>query len=183
MKLLRLLSVLLLFSSLGALAQVGVYAEFSAAKLNVPNSTWIYGPTFGAYYDPIHFVIGRAGVDARGSILGGSGSTQLQSGLIGPRVVLTPHVLPFMPYVEGLIGAGHTRFTEPYQTSGTATVDNMAFEYQFVGGVDMTVLPRIDWRIAEFSFGGVNGSASSFGGIVTSINPKTLSTGIVIRLP
>jgi hypothetical protein len=76
-----------------------------------------------------------------------------------------------MPYVEALAGAGYTQFpVASGQASGTK------FSYQFVGGVDFTILPHIDWRVAEFSYGGLSILDSS-------INPKTLSTGIVLRLP
>ncbi|HEX4021909.1 MAG TPA: hypothetical protein VHX63_12230 [Acidobacteriaceae bacterium] len=170
MKLFRLLPLLLLFSSLGAIAQVGLYGEFSAAKLNVPNTGWIYGPTFGGYYDPAHFAFFRAGLDARAAFLG-TGSTELYSGLVGPRLVVGAPALPAHVYVESLVGVGHAEAGE-----GVAKTSATKFEYQFLGGVDLTVLPRIDWRVAEFSYGGLSGLNSSF-------NPKILSTGIVVRLP
>ncbi len=161
--------LLLLLGSLYAEAQIGLYAEFSSAKANVPNSSWIYGPTFGAYLDR-GFGLVSAGLDARGAILG-SGNNTLDSGLIGPRLVFTPHVLPIMPYIEGLIGVGQAGY---YEGGVPTTVTKL--QYQFLGGVDWTILPRLDWRIAEFSYGGLSGLGSSF-------NPKTISTGIVVRLP
>lgn len=154
---------------MAATAQVGIYGEFSATKLNVPNTSWIYGPTFGAYLDKGHFWVFRSGVDARGAILG-SGSTTLDSGLVGPRVAVRLHPLPMQPYVEALIGAGHADYGQ-----GEAYVSATKFQYQFLGGLDLTILPRIDWRLVEFSYGGLSGLGSSF-------NPKTISTGIVIRL-
>ena len=171
MKLHRYIPIfLLLLFSLHAKAQVGLYAEFSAAKVNVPNSNWIYGSTFGGYIDHGHFWILSTGLDARGAILG-SGVNTLDSGLVGPRLVVTPHVLPIKPYIEGLVGVGRAGY---YQ--GTAPTTVTKFQYQFLGGVDWTLLPRIDWRVAEFSYGGLSGLGSSF-------NPKTISTGIVLRLP
>jgi len=161
---------LLALCALPAMAQIGVYAEFSAAKVNVPNTNWIYGPTFGAYYDPWHVPFLAAGLDARGVILG-SGSNTLDSGLFGPRLVFQPHVVPLQPYVEGLVGVGHAQFGQ-----GVAAVDATKFEYQFLGGLDMTVFPRFDWRVVEFSYGGLSG-------LGTSYNPKTISTGLVFRLP
>jgi len=161
---------MLLLCSLYAKAQVGVYADFSAAKANVPGANWIYGPTFGAYFDRGHLLFLSTGLDARGAFLGW-GTNKLDSGLFGPRLVFRPHVLPIQPYVEALIGAGYTGY---YQGSAPTTVTK--FEYQFLGGLDLTVLPRIDWRVVEFSYGGLSGLGSSF-------NPKTISTGIVVRLP
>ena len=155
---------------MGASAQLGLYGEFSAAKANVPGATWVYGPTFGGYLDKGHLLFLATGLDARGAILG-TGNNVLDSGLIGPRLVVRPHVLPIQPYVEALVGLGHVGY---FQGNAPTTVNK--FEYQFVGGLDLTILPRIDWRVAEFSYGGLSGLGSSF-------NPKTISTGIVVRLP
>lgn len=171
MKVARYLPILaLLLSSVYASAQVGLYAELSAAKVNVPGSSWIYGPTFGAYFDRGHLLFLSTGLDVRGAVLG-SGGSKLDSGLAGPRLVFRPHVLPLQPYVEALGGFGRTEY---YQGPSHSTVTK--FEYQFLGGLDLTLLPRIDWRVVEFSYGGVSGLGSSF-------NPETISTGIVLRLP
>jgi hypothetical protein len=76
-------------------------------------------------------------------------------------------------------GVGHTRFGQ-----GVAKQSNTDFEYQFLGGLDMTILPRIDWRVVEFSYGGVSGLGRSLDPkIGSSLNPKTISTGFVVRLP
>ncbi|MGC9291521.1 MAG: hypothetical protein ACP5EP_02210 [Acidobacteriaceae bacterium] len=167
---LPLLFLVFCMATFSATAQVGLYGELSTAKLNVPNTDWIYGTTFGGYYDKGHLLFLSTGVDARGSILG-TGQTKLDSGLVGPRLVFTPHVVPLQPYAEALIGMGHYQFGQ-----GIAQSSDNKFEYQFVGGLDMTVLPRIDWRLVEFSYGGLSYLGSSF-------NPKVISTGIVVRLP
>jgi hypothetical protein len=117
--------VLLLLFSFYAKAQIGLYAEFSGAKLNVPNTNWIYGPTFGAYFDKGHLLFLSAGLDARGAFLG-SGSTVLNSGLVGPRVAFRPHVIPIQPYVEALIGVGHAEYGQ-----GVVQTTATKFEYQF----------------------------------------------------
>lgn len=152
------------------MAQVGLYGEYSATKLNVPNTSWIYGPTFGGYLDKGYFLVFSSGIDARVAVLG-RGSTTLDSGLIGPRVAFRPHLVPIQPYAEALIGAGHADYGQ-----GVAHVSATNFEYQFLGGLDLTILPRIDWRVVEFSYGGLPRLGSSF-------NPETISTGIVVRLP
>ncbi len=119
--------LVVIFAALTAAAQVGVYGEFGAAKLNVPNTNWIYGPTFGGYLDKGHFWVFSSGVDARGTILG-SGATSLDSGLIGPRLAFRPHIVPIQPYVEALIGAGHADYGQ-----GVAHVSATKFQYQFLG--------------------------------------------------
>jgi hypothetical protein len=171
---LRLLLIAFIASLIPAIpanAQLGVYANFSAAKINFGDNSWIYGPGFGAYIDHGHFVFLSTGIDARGVVLGTGSSTKFDAGYIGPRIALRPHVLPIKPYVEGLVGVGHAEFN-----SGSVQSSSTDFSYQLVGGIDYTLLPRIDWRVVEFSYGGLSVFDSS-------LHPKTISTGIVIRLP
>ena len=166
----RVLCLLLFGAALPASAQIGLYGTFSASNFRVPNTGWQYGSTFGIYDNHWSIPFFALGLDGRGSVLG-SGSTSSVSGLVGPRLVFRPHVLPLMPYVEALAGGGHLEAGQ-----GSALVRATKFEYNFVGGVDYTFFPRLDWRVAEFSYGGLAGFNGSF-------NPRTLSTGIVFRLP
>jgi hypothetical protein len=170
---LRTLSVLLFATfavTTAAQAQTGLYVEFGGSKVDAPSNQWIYGPTFGAYTDLIGGVpFVHLGADLRGSVLGISQTTTLYNGLIGPRVSLHPHVLPLMPYLEGLGGIGHYDF-------GAGQGSSTQFEYQFLAGIDYTVIPRLDWRVVEFSYGGL----SAFNG---DLHPKTISTGLVLRIP
>ncbi len=167
MKLTRLIFFLVLLScSLAGGAQTGIYAAFTGAKLN-PNTDWIYGPTVGVYLDTWHFGLVSAGIDLRGQFLGGGGATQLNSGLGGVRVAATPHILPIKPYAEAIGGIGYYKFAQGSSTN---------FEYNFLGGIDFTFFPRLDWRVAEFSYGSISGLDNGF-------HPKTLSTGLVFRLP
>ena len=149
-------------------AQIGIYGQFSASNFNLPNTGWQYGTTFGLYDTPWHIPFFALGLDGRGTVLG-SGSTKITSGLAGPRLTFKPHVLPVMPYVEAVVGAGNARYG-----AGIATTNVTKLEYQFLGGVDYTLLPHIDWRVVEFSYGGFSGQ---------NFNPQTLSTGLVVRLP
>lgn len=172
---------LVIASARPANAQLGVYANFTAAKVNGSNSDWIYGPSFGGYLDHGHLIFLSTGIDVRGEILGTGSSTKFDAGYIGPRLAFRPHVLPIKPYVEGLVGVASAQVpisVPPYASSasGSPTTSATRFSYQFVGGVDYALLPRIDWRVAEFSYGGL----SILDG---SIHPKTISTGIVVRLP
>jgi hypothetical protein len=166
----RLFLLLFAIAVVAAQAQTGLYIEYGGSKVDAPSNDWIYGPTFGVYTDLIGGVpFVHLGADLRGSVLGISQTTTLYNGLIGPRVSLHPHVLPLMPYLEGLAGVGHFDF-------GANQGSNTKFEYQFLAGVDLTVFPRVDWRVVEFSYGGL----SAFSG---DLHPKTLSTGLVVRLP
>jgi hypothetical protein len=169
---LRTLSALLFAAfvvATSASAQTGIYVEYGGSKVDTPTDNWIYGPTFGLYHDFFSAPFVHLGGDIRGSVLGVTNTTTLSSGEIGPRVSLHPHVLPTMPYLEALAGIGHYDY-------GANQPSNTQFEYQFLAGIDMTVLPRLDWRIVEFSYGGL----SAFNG---TLHPKTLSMGLVLRLP
>jgi hypothetical protein len=154
-------------------AQTGIYGEFTGAKLSAPNTSWMYGPTVGFYHDAGYGLL-AAGFDVRGTFAGrgrtnGAVSDQtLATVMGGVRLAVTPHVLPIKPYGEVLGGLGHLKTGQ----GATAT----KFAYQFVGGVDWTMVPRVDWRVVEFSYGRLAGLGDSFA-------PKTLSTGIVFRLP
>jgi hypothetical protein len=155
--------------TLAAQAQTGIYVEFGGSKVDAPNNQWVYGPTFGLYHDFYGVPAIHLGADLRASVLGISQTTTLTSGMIGPRVSVHPHVLPIMPYLEGLGGIG-------YYNYGEGQGSNTQFEYQLLAGVDYTLIPRLDWRVIEFSYGGL----SALNG---NLHPKTISTGLVLRLP
>jgi len=161
----------LFFFSFGAYAQTGIYATASASNFNTPNVDWQYGSTFGLYDDFLHAPFVGAGLDARAQLLG-SGTSKVYSGLAGPHIQIHPHVIPLMPYFEGLVGAGQVNVGQ-----GSATVDQTAFAYEGVAGIDWTILPRFDWRVVEFSYEGFPNLNASM------VSPRTLSTGIVFRVP
>jgi hypothetical protein len=155
-------------ATIAAHAQTGIYVEFGGSKVDAPSNQWVYGPTFGVYHDFFGPIV-HLGADLRGSVLGISQTTTLTSGEIGPRVSIHPRVVPLMPYLEGLGGIGHYDF-------GAGQGGSTQFEYQFLAGIDYTLIPRLDWRVVEFSYGGL----SVFNG---NLHPKTISTGLVLRLP
>ncbi len=157
-------------------AQTAIYGEFTAGKVNAANTGWLYGPTVGLYHDNGLGLVAY-GYDVRGSFLrrGDTNGTDSNESLTtlegGMRFAVTPHVLPIKPYVEALGGYGGLTAGQ-----GTARTSASHFTYQFLGGVDFTFFPRLDWRMVEFSYGGLSGLGSSY-------DPKTLSTGLVFRLP
>jgi hypothetical protein len=68
--------------------------------------------------------------------------------------------------VEGLVGvASYNR--------GNGTDSSTSFNYQIVAGLDLTLVPRFDWRVVDFAYSAVSGS---------NVNAKILSTGLVIRI-
>lgn len=163
------LAAVLMIAAGGARAQTGVYVGFAASDFRVPNVGWQYGPIFGVYAQPWGAPFVRAGVDVRASLLG-SGTTKIDSVLAGPRVQLHPHVVPLMPYAEVLLGGAHVNLGQ-----GSASTVKTGLEYGFAGGIDMTIFPRLDWRIAEYSWGSVQNAGDA--------KPSTVTTGLVLRLP
>jgi hypothetical protein len=153
-----------------AQAQVGLYGQFSAARFNnIPNTnTWGYGGGFGLYGDFGKFPFARVGADIRFQFIRPASNTTLFSTLVGPRLDFRPKVIPLNPYAEFLFGAGH--FT--YGNNAPATTQ---FDWRALGGVDKTILPHVDWRVVEVSYGQLN----TYSG---RLRPVTLSTGIVLRL-
>ena len=186
---LRLIGFLFsLFLPLVASAQLGVYGEFSYAKASLtgggdaesPNA--LYGGIGGFYFNLKHLVVLEPGIDVRfvGSYQTNSGdfvSDKLYAAVVGPRVAVRLRPLPLRPYVEGLLGVARSegggqndsRFPNP---------SSVNFAYQIVVGADLTVLPRIDWRVAEYSFTGIpnQGLPDANAGHMNAI-----STGIVFR--
>ncbi len=160
------LSLTFLLVCISAHAQTGIYAAATGARLGGLYDETIYGPTIGVYFDRWHAAVISLGIDARGQFLK-NGSTKLTGGMAGPRVAFTPHVLPLKPYVEGVVGVGYV------EAGGGSSTD---LEYSLLGGLDFTFFPHVDWRVVEFSYGGL-----SF--LDGTLHPKTLSTGLVFRLP
>lgn len=159
-----------------AWAQTGVYGGFTAGKVSAANTPWMYGPTIGLYHDNGLGLVAY-GYDVRGSFLrrGDTNGSDTNESLTtiegGVRFAVTPHILPVKPYVEALGGYGGLTSGQ-----GVARTSGGHLTYQFLGGVDFTFFPRLDWRVVEFSYGGLSGLGSSY-------HPKTLSTGLVFRLP
>ncbi len=166
----------LLCGGVAGLGQTAIYAEFTGGKISAANTDWMYGPTIGLYHDNGLGLI-ALGYDVRGSFLrrgdthGSDSNESLNSLEGGVRAAVTPHVLPIKPYVEALVGYGGL-------TTGQGVTRESASHaaYQFLGGVDLTFFPRLDWRVAEFSYGRLSGLGDTYA-------PKTISTGLVFRLP
>ena len=170
MRKLSCFAALLFCASIAAQGQNAVYGAVSASDYRLPNISWKTGGTFGFYADPLGVPFVRAGIDVRASFAG-SGNETLNSYLGGLRVQIHPHVVRLMPYGEALIGAAHVNLGQ-----GIANVDETGGEYALVGGADFTILPHIDWRLVEYSWGDVFN-------VGETIHPQTVSTGLVVRLP
>ena len=154
-------------------AQTAFYGQFSASHFNsLPNSSlsvndWGFGGGFGLYSDFYKVPFAKVGVDFRFQFTRPAPNTTLFSGLLGPRIALHPKVVPLSPYAEFLFGPGHFSY-------GNNLPSTTQFDWRALGGLDKTLLPHIDWRVIEVSYGQLN----TFSG---TLKPVTLSTGIVLR--
>ena len=166
---LSLLAATLLSAASIAEAQAGVYAAVSGTRVNISNTSWIYGATVGAYFDAKRFVYLKPGIDARGSFLFGNSNEALYTAMAGPRLAFQPKKVPITPYAEALFGMGSLNYGEGFP-SYTAT----KFEYQFLGGADVKISPSFDWRAIEFGVGHLSDMNGTY-------YPKTISTGFVFR--
>jgi hypothetical protein len=166
------LFALLLFALIvpAAQAQTALYGEFSASRFNsLPNTNqWGYGGGFGLYSDFAKVPFGKIGGDIRLQFVRPADNTTLFSTLLGPRIALHPKIVPLSPYAEFLFGAGHF-------TYGNNSPSTTQFDWRVLGGLDKTVLPHLDWRVIEVSYGQLN----TYNG---HLQPVTFSTGIVLRL-
>jgi hypothetical protein len=155
--------ILLFFCCGFAQGQYAVYGTVGGLKSEVGTNGWTTAGTVGLYHQVRYGELVGFGYDVRGTF-----SSQLNSVLVGPRLALVPVAFPIKPYVEGLIGVSW------YTDLSNARLTDKDFTYELVGGVDSTVLPHVDWRVAEFSFGGLSALSST-------VHPKTVSTGVVFR--
>jgi len=156
------LLLLALFSvNLHAQARFAIYGTGGGEKSGLPNDDWHGAGTFGFYYGILHAAIFDISVDARGDL-----STNIKSGFVGPRVAVKVPVIPIKPYGEFIFGVS------TYSTPAHLPIPN-DFAYRYVFGLDTTILPHIDWRVADFSYA-INNSANG-------THAKTLSSGLVVR--
>ncbi|WP_035347354.1 hypothetical protein [Edaphobacter aggregans] len=161
-------AIVLLFAgaSKPARAQIAIYAGYSGANVSGASSDWAYGPLFGIYKQtgyPLHTV--NIGGDLRGSFITRN-DFHYYTGAAGPRLAFKVPVLPLRPYIEGLIGVAS-------YNSGSGGDTTTHFNYQVAGGLDLTIFPKVDWRIVDFDYSAVSGQ---------NVNAKILTTGLVLRL-
>jgi len=152
-------------TNLHAQAKLGIYGTVGTEKTEINGEGWSTAGTFGLYYGLAHLGPIAVAADARGDLSG-----NINSGLFGPRIALTLPAFPLKPYFEVLGGFSS------YSTVSGGAKSTTSGNYRWVGGIDTTILPRLDWRIADYSYSG--------GGITegnVTRHPQSLTTGLVIR--
>jgi hypothetical protein len=186
-------------------AQFGAYGMFTVDRLsNIASSPLPASPTTGpnarlntadplggtggVYYDFLKLGPVRLGADVRGSILttkrganvsfNGNG-TRIYSVLGGVRAAFhTPK--PYLkPYIQGSVGLGRSDYGLSNTTASGQDIIYNNFEYMGLAGLDIKLLPIMDWRVAEFGYGGLN----PFGTFSHNYPIKQVSMGFVFHLP
>ena len=112
------------------------------------------------YYGIYHVGPLDLSADARADL-----SSNIKSGLLGPRLAFHLPIVAVKPYAEILVGGS----TYPNTPSGLSISSKIVG--RVVGGVDTAILPHLDWRMIDYSYG-LNSAAS---------HQQTISTGLVLR--
>lgn len=150
------------------------------------------GGTGGVYYNFKKAGIVTLGGDVRGSILttkrgayenfNGPGA-RIYSVLGGVRAEFHPPLKVLKPYVQGSVGLGRSDYgLYSNQSQSTAPLPNKIysnFEYEGLAGLDIKLLPIMDYRVAEFGYGGLD----PFGTYSHNYPIKQVSMGFVFHLP
>jgi hypothetical protein len=182
-------------------AQVGVYGMFTVDRLsNLQSSPLLptpaplvdpvnpLGGTGGVYYDFLKLGPIKLGADLRGSILttkrgayvtANAGGTRIYSVLGGVRGVFHTPLAPLKPYIELSAGLGRSDYGLSQTTTNGQIVIYNNFQYEGLAGLDVKVLPIMDWRVAEFGYGGLD----PFGSLSHNYPIKQVSMGFVFHLP
>ncbi|MBB5317558.1 hypothetical protein [Tunturibacter empetritectus] len=160
------------------------------------NSVDPLGGTGGVYYDFKKLGPVTLGADLRGSILTtkrgayekfNGGGARIYSVLGGVRAVFHTPLAPLKPYVQGSVGLGRSDYGLLYSEAGVTDngiVGNSPilrnnFEYEGLAGLDIKLLPILDYRVAEFGYGGLD----PFGNNSHNYPIKQVSMGFVFHLP
>ena len=140
----------------------GVYVLADAGKPNYRNDS-LLGATAGAY------IQGRPWLGFDGQLIAlrwGPSEEHQYFALAGPRFAWNRGRWTAIGTAEA--GIGHARYNE-------GTDSSYGFSWMLTGGLDMQLNYRFKWRVAQFSYGGIDV-------LDNGLNPKIISSGIVFRL-
>jgi hypothetical protein len=154
------------------------------------NSVAPLGGTGGAYWDFMKLGPVKLGVDARGSIMttkrgayinfDGPGA-RIYSVLGGVRASFHTPIAALKPYIQGSVGLGRSDYGlyvgRPASSAPLPNVIYSNFEYEGLAGLDVRLLPVLDWRMVEFGYGGLN----PFGTYSHNYPIKQVSMGFVLH--
>jgi hypothetical protein len=146
------------------------------------------GGTGGVYYDFLKLGPVKLGADLRGSILttkrgayvGANGpGAHIYSALGGVRASFQTPIKSLKPYIQGSVGLGRSDYGIFSSGGSGPNAIHSNFEYEGLAGLDIKLLPIMDYRVAEFGYGGLN----PFGTYSHNYPIKQVSMGFVFHLP
>lgn len=137
---------------------------------SLDSGLWLFGPQFGIQTDfmrtgPLHM-----GVDFRGSILS-RGDAKFNNGMGGVRASLHTRALPITPFVQASAGIAGFNY-------GRRQAMTTILQYELDGGVDVSLAPRVSWKLVEVGGGGLSTLGSGASGANGTFH---ISTGIGLR--
>jgi len=146
----------------------------------------------GVYYDFLKLGPVKLGADLRGTILhtkrgayvnfDGPGA-RIYSVLGGVRASFQTPIKSLKPYIQGSVGLGRSDYglyvSRPASNQPLPNIIYNNFEYEGLAGLDIKLLPIMDWRVAEFGYGGLD----PFGTYSHNYPIKQVSMGFVFHLP
>jgi hypothetical protein len=148
--------------------QTRIFAEFTAGKPNYEDE-FLVGPTIGGYIPLNGWIAG----EARGSVLKwGPSPFHQDTALFGPRVQYPGHKIT--PYAAFDFGIAHVTYPLPNSQPSRLTSSN-ELAWELATGVDYRFNHRFSLRLGEFTYGSINV-------LQNGLNPKTFSSGVVVRV-
>jgi hypothetical protein len=150
------------------------------------------GGTGGIYYDFLQLGPVKLGADLRGSILttkrgayvnfDGPGA-HIYSALGGIRGSFHTPIKSLKPYIQVSAGLGRSDYglyvSRPASNEPLPNLIFSNFQYEGLVGLDIKLLPIMDWRVAELGYGGLD----PFGTYGHNYPIKQVSMGFVFHLP
>jgi hypothetical protein len=200
-----LLAAVAVATTISAQAQVGVYGMFTVDRLSNIQSSPLPAPTTtgpnarlntadplggtgGIYYDFLKLGPIKLGADLRGSIMStkrganvsfNDSGARIYSALGGVRAAFHTPIASLKPYIQGSVGLGRSDYGLSNTTPSGQVILYNNFEYEGLAGLDIKLLPIMDWRVAEFGYGGLD----PFGTYSHNYPIKQVSMGFVFHLP
>jgi hypothetical protein len=167
------------------------YDNNTATYTNLFTTSWPAqfggGATFNAVKaGPLNF-----GLDFRGST--NHSNTGADTAMFGPRLALRVPIVHIKPYIEAAGGYVATRTPGTVATNiggaastSPANITNQYAAWEVFGGVDVPILPHVDFRAVEFGGGKgylANAGVSNinFSNTNTQISLISIDTGIVVH--
>ncbi len=139
----------------------------------------------GGWYDFHSIGPVRLGIDVRaGSTVGNKNAAtyfntarpRVFSVLGGVRASLGTPIFHLHPYVEGAVGLAKSNVTIPEDATTGQVVYHSGIQYRGFAGVDLPLLPALDFRVVELGAGSLRNLGNNY-------PIESISSGLVLHLP